>query len=371
MKKLEKHQMLNAGLVLLFLIAVALACLFRDDGREDYEKGMAAYAAEDWEKAARLFELAAEKGDPRGQFYFTQCLMNGVGVHTNMSRWSEWERKAQKSFRKKAESGDPEAMYYLGVIRYNYPPADPDRDEGVFWLKKAASAGNAQAQALLGKLPRFEELLQAAENGDADAMLELADWYRNGTTGMELDREAVDWLQKAADKGRTDVVEPLLEIAWKGRKTLVATLRLGKLAENGNDEAILALVRLAEAGHSYAVMEFHDVVRAGHPEVMETLIKLAGEGRSDAMRILRLLVQDGFDGGLETLVKLAEDGDTDAIDELRALVSERKGGEEPAARTLLKLAADGNKDAKKAVRRLEKSENEDLKNFLGRMKNNP
>ena len=168
MKKLEKHQMLNVGLVLLFLIAVALAYLFRDDGREDYEKGMEAYAAEDWEKAARLFELAAEKGDPRGQFYFTQCLMNGIGVHTNMSRWSEWERKAQKSFRKKAE-----------------------------------------------------------------------------------------------------------------------------------------------------------------------------------------------------------DGDTDAIDELRALVSERKGGEEPAARTLLKLAADGNKDAKKAVRRLEKSENEDLKNFLGRMKNNP
>ena len=53
MKKHEKHQILNAGLVLVFLIAVALVFMFRDDGREDYEKGMAAYAAEDWKTATR------------------------------------------------------------------------------------------------------------------------------------------------------------------------------------------------------------------------------------------------------------------------------------------------------------------------------
>lgn len=377
----QKRHKIYAGIIMLILTACAVLFLL-DDGQAEYEKGLAAYATEDWKTATGYFMIAAEKDHPHAQFMLAQCFFNGKGVHANLSRWSEWRIKAGKTFRKKAESGDPDAMYHLGVILYNHNPRNtPGFEEGRDWIKKAADGGNAQAQELLNLLPRIDALQDAAENGDADAMFELAEAYCAGLTGEDMSHSAVWLFRDAADLGRTDVVPHLEEISRVRQGSNAGTVVLGKLAENGNKDAVRALIAVAEAGNLSAAMELTEPVQQGNRDAMDALVRLAEKGRSDATRILYWLTcVDRNEEAMDTLIRLAEQGDANALDELeRAVRTTRLTSnvvdvewvEETAARTLLRLADAGNKDAARIVRELEKKSTEPTKELLKRLKQNP
>lgn len=345
MKKLEKHQMLNAGLVLLFLIAVVLAFLFRDDGREVYEKGMAAYAAEDWKTATKKFEEAAEKGNPHAQFMLAQCCDSRKGMETGFSRQGEWWRKAEKTFRRRAESGDPDAMYHLGVMLYN---RSPDPEEGRDWLEKAASKGNAQAKELLERIPRVETLTEAA-GSDPDAMYELAEGYCNGLTGMERTHDAAELFFDAAEQGCADAVSGLRRIASYGGP--YAPSLLGTLAANGNKDARRTLITLAEEDCQWADLSLIRLVRKGDTEILNKIVERAEKGSRRAVRSIYGLAaeKDNNKEAFRALVSLAEKGNKDALDDLREMAAHEN---EEAARALRKLADDGNPAAQQAVRDL-------------------
>ena len=353
MKKHEKHQILNAGLVLVFLIAVALVFMFRDDGREDYEKGMAAYAEEDWKTAADFFRIASEKDNPHAQFMLAQCCNNRKGVEKTAGA-TEWQSQAENTFQKRAKSGDPDAMYYLGVLQINYGDA-PLRKRGMDWLEKSASKGNEKAHILLRSLERVEELKAAVENGDPDAMYELAEGYYNGITGIEYMDKAAHLFYDAVKNGRADAIRGLQKIA-SATSLDSAPIYLGYFAEEGNKEAKDTLMNLAEEGiRGHVFFPLLQMAQKGDMEVLGKFTDLANKGNQDAVRALYLLAGDNEEA-LRTLISIAEKGNAKAIGFLKDLVL--RNNNEDAARALRKLADDGNPDAQQAIRELEKDSTE-------------
>lgn len=81
----------------------------------------------------------------------------------------DWPQEALELTLPKAEAGDPEAMAALYYI-YFYV-VEPDEEEALKWLYRAAEAGNVNAMNWLGKMARGEgnsfeldtEQLEAAE----------------------------------------------------------------------------------------------------------------------------------------------------------------------------------------------------------------
>jgi len=164
--------------------------------------------------------------------------------------------------RKAAEQGDADAQYTLGVLYYQewkgqgaprndtqaafwcrtigawrawINSADPYNQhytQAVFWFRKAAEQGDADAQDALGNLyydghgPLSMQLFmhvfvhgryaqaalwyrKAAEQGDADAEYSLGMMYEDGWGVPQDDTQAAAWLRKAAEQGDADAQWPL------------------------------------------------------------------------------------------------------------------------------------------------------------------
>lgn len=101
----------------------------------------------------------------------------------------------------------------LALVGYYFSPETKDVEQGLFWLKKAAENGSAEAQAALGTvygegkiLPRNQEesikwFLSAAMNGDTFAQKTMAGIYH---FSVGLDKKiAYAWYQTAATKNDT------------------------------------------------------------------------------------------------------------------------------------------------------------------------
>jgi len=146
--------------------------------QEDYQKGYAAYLADDLmmamqylekaanqghgdaqallayildkaeenERALELYRLAAAQGNPAGQFGLGQMYASGEGVKQSNETALEWIRKA-------ADNGYVPAIMQLAE---SYDKAalglEIDQQKSLMYLRKAASLGNAQARQKLETL---------------------------------------------------------------------------------------------------------------------------------------------------------------------------------------------------------------------------
>lgn len=132
-----------------------------------------------------------------------------------------------------------ERLYYIGDV----PGA-------MAVLKRAADAGHAPAQAMLGGILDRAEMdedaviyyRKAAEQGDPDGELGLGSLYGTGE-GVPMDwKLAVVWITKAADKGQRRAIETLSLLYIKGD--------WGLDAKNRKDEdAVKWIRRAADTGH--------------------------------------------------------------------------------------------------------------------------
>jgi hypothetical protein len=111
----------------------------------DYETGSAAYDAGDYDKARRIWQPLAEKGDVRSQRGMGKLYEKGRGVERDFATAFKWYRPA-------AEKGDAESQYRLSV-GYGYGLGGVKKDEAkaMEWLRKAAENGQKRAQRSLAK----------------------------------------------------------------------------------------------------------------------------------------------------------------------------------------------------------------------------
>lgn len=113
-------------------------------------------ATEYYQKAAKEFRKAAERGDANAQFNLGECYSLGLGVSKNDVEATEWYAKA-------AEQGHARAQCYLGGC-YFYGKGKPkDEKKAIEWYSKAAKQGDGLAQSALERI-QIMKAIQRSKN---------------------------------------------------------------------------------------------------------------------------------------------------------------------------------------------------------------
>ena len=171
-------------------------------------------------KVAQQFDSSTNRLDK----IFTQVAVvpvakaydKGLGVDQDKTEAIKWYKKA-------ADAGETEAEWRLGV-KYNVGDGvDIDMQKALQWYLKAANTpkefgiivlpGVAEAQRNIGYLYRdgegvaqdaqeaFGWFMKAAENGDSASQCEVAKAYNTGIGVLQDNQKAFNWYQKAAYQG--------------------------------------------------------------------------------------------------------------------------------------------------------------------------
>lgn len=184
-----------------------------------------ARAADDFEEALALVPDLAESNYRFGTMHAT-----GFGTYPDVHlAVTLLTRAAEQDHR-----GAQRELARLYLTRELYDPRQSHE-----WLMRAAWAGDARAQRMLGvryetgsgliKNPdeAFRWFLKAAEQGDPPAQYQVAMAYRQGT-GVAADAASYrDWMQRAADGGYRDAGFRVGEIYEEGQGVVARDLRRG------------------------------------------------------------------------------------------------------------------------------------------------
>ena len=192
--------MLTAKRLWLFATAAALAgtglsaAVAQQEGGE-VRAGIDAWQAQNYGEAVRLWRPLADRGDADAQFNLAQAYFLGRGVPQNMVLAEQWYARA-------ARQGHPEASANYGLLLFQ----NGRRQEAMPFVNRAAEAGDARAQYVLGTAlfngdiverdaPRAYALMtRAAEQNLPPAVTQLAEMERllspqDRARGVEMARE--------------------------------------------------------------------------------------------------------------------------------------------------------------------------------------
>ena len=214
--------------------------------KDEYQQGLEAYEAGNYQEALALFQISAEQGNADAQCALGNMYSNGEGVpaedqiaihwyelaanqgHTESQMRlgriyfarSDYANAAEYSLLAAAK-GEPNAQNLIGVMYANGLNFEQSYEKAARYYTMAASQGLGKAQANLGILyyhgQFFEQsysmaaewFLKAAEQNDANAQYYLGMLYENGQ-GVEKSREkAKAYYQLAADQGNAQAQERL------------------------------------------------------------------------------------------------------------------------------------------------------------------
>ena len=232
-----------AGLTLAALLS-PFALALEEEAQAAKDEGMRLYNAHQRSISTPYLEKAAEAGDVEAMYYLGEVnRLRHMGLNQEALEWyyqaaqnsdphamlrlfdggacelgdvcpengDDWPQAALELTLPKAEAGDPEAMDALYDIYYYVE--EPDEDEAMKWLRRAAEAGHVESMNLLGEIARNDEedyasdterleaaepwFREAAEAGYAPAMNNFAAVL--STLGKH--QEAWEWVKNASEAG--------------------------------------------------------------------------------------------------------------------------------------------------------------------------
>ena len=170
---------------------------FAQIGRAHGKPGMCA----NWYRRA-----AEEQSDPEGMLHYAECLQDGYGVPSDLS-------KALQYYMKAAAEGVKEAYYPIAQLFESGKASDSDRSRCLAWYVKAANSGNADAMYKVGMMClegvyadqntelALKWLELAADAGSVSALEELGDLWSAGSQPEENYSKAINYLVAATKKG--------------------------------------------------------------------------------------------------------------------------------------------------------------------------
>ena len=245
------------------------------DGSCDYEHYPTPFAVAGAKSTRALRREWEQKQGPGME----QLLMEWfIGSHQKKDATA-----AERCFREKAEAGDAAAQWWLGASYQHGVGAEKNHRQALHWYRLAARQGSQPAQDMLQALSGQarerqleQQLLEHAEQGDAQAQYEVGRRFWNGD-GVDQDhKQAADWFDRAARQGlaaaqcalglcyeRGDGVEQDMWQAaawyqWAAQQDDVeAQLRLSECYEKGRgvpkdkEKAAEWLYKAAQHGGSY------------------------------------------------------------------------------------------------------------------------
>lgn len=127
------------------IVFVLITTLASNPVFADFEKGIAAYQANNLPLAYKEFREAADAGDADSQFNVALMFEKGIGVGKD-------EKQAVVWYRKSALQGNAAAQYNLAVMYENGRGTAVDFAKAHEWYRKASVQGDALAIGNLGML---------------------------------------------------------------------------------------------------------------------------------------------------------------------------------------------------------------------------
>jgi len=120
-----------------------LALLATVGARADFNDGVAALVAGDFDKALQTFVPLAETSDHAyAQYFLGRMYADGRGVEKNLEEAAKW-------FRKAAEKGVQDAQFRLGGLYERGEGVPQDLEYAYGWYSVSAHIGNPKAAAAI------------------------------------------------------------------------------------------------------------------------------------------------------------------------------------------------------------------------------
>ncbi|MBP5980324.1 MAG: sel1 repeat family protein [Halomonas sp.] len=230
--------------LLLTPVMLPVAWALDEEAQAAKDEGMRLYNAHQRSRSTPYLEIAAKAGDAEAMYYLGEVdRLRHMGLTQVALDWyyqaaqhgepyamlrlfdggacelgevcpengDDWPQEALELTLPKAEAGDPEAMAALYNIYYYLE--EPDEEEALKWLHRAAEAGNTNAMNWLGKRTRNDNdaydsdterleaaevwFRRAAEAGYAPGMNNLASVLNH----LNQPKEAWEWMTRASETG--------------------------------------------------------------------------------------------------------------------------------------------------------------------------
>ena len=159
-----------------------------------YEDGVAAYERKDYSTAAKMYLLAAKKGDARSHINLGMIYVSGEGVRLDY-------KEAMKWYRLSAYHGNAVGQLNVGFMYANGHGVTQDFKEAVKWYRLSSYQGNSIAQ------------------------LNLAYMYADGQGVTEDLVRAHMWYNISAASGVISAKAALYDIAKKMSQTQIEKAR--------------------------------------------------------------------------------------------------------------------------------------------------
>lgn len=136
----------------------------------DFNKGNAAFRANEYAKARHIWMPLAEQGHTQAQYAVGRLYEKGNGVERDFATAAKWYRLA-------AENNHADSQYRLSVGYAYGLGLKKDESLALVWLRKAANNGQKRAQKVLGRA------------------------YEEGRLGLSVDSEKAKYWYDKAESG--------------------------------------------------------------------------------------------------------------------------------------------------------------------------
>jgi TPR repeat protein len=246
--------------------------------------------------AKKYFLDAAASGHSVARLWLAWLRVLGrCSFERDATAASTFDRQSFQEIERLAGQGDSDAAMVLGFAFADGVAHETNRSRAVAWLRQAVAAGDTVAMNCLGSLGEAgmeaesaRLFRDAADRGNAVAMLNLAGCFLNGK-GIKQDTEAaLHWYQAAAERGHPAAMISLGNLLENGQHVPldypIAFQWYQKAADLGNGKAMACLGWMYLSGHgtskddSKAVAWFQRAVGAGDTFGMRSLGALYADG---------------------------------------------------------------------------------------------
>lgn len=204
---------------LLFLVmAVTCGSMAQTSDDEKYEQADKYYDAKEYDKAIPLLNELAQRNHAKALNLLGVCYEYGEGVTKDLSKSFDYYQKA-------ANLGWRRAQCNLGLCYEYGEGVAVNKEKAYFWYDKS-----------------FRQYKKLADNGDADAQLEVGKFYYAGRMRGGKDYvKSLPWFEKSANQGNSDAYNYL---------GLIYQYAYG--VEKNVDKAYDYYIKGAEKGNCYA-----------------------------------------------------------------------------------------------------------------------
>lgn len=281
----------------------------------------------DPDQACKWWQRAASSGD-------LQSLRLLASFYEGQLGFSEYKdsEKAMKLYGEAADAGDIGAMASLGSRLLNGEEQFRDELRGLEWLSKAADAGAATANFVLGDYQErvkqddkqaLASYQRGADAGQLECMVRVAQFYLGGR-GVKQDKtKAQSIFKEAAQKGSTEAQFELAMTLLSGENPDLAGGYLnllsaanGKLIPAQNELGLLYLSgKMGVADPAAAVVWLTRAAKAGNAAAQNNLATLYESGAAGLRRNLQnahelytLAADQGHTEATLALVRLSVEG---------------------------------------------------------------